>query len=78
MRRQNTLLVRVWIPLLSTYKPAEQLQQNLNERCATGSHPNCIHTAACLTTGPVPLPKQVLYIVQSSVSTRNFQYHVFP
>jgi len=37
--RQHTLLVRVWISLLSTSKPVDQFQQNLNERCATGSHP---------------------------------------
>jgi hypothetical protein len=37
LMRQHTLSVRVWISLFSTYKPANKFQQNLNERCATGS-----------------------------------------
>jgi hypothetical protein len=40
LMRQHTLSVRVWISLLSTYKPDDKFQQNLNERCAIGSHLN--------------------------------------
>ena len=33
-----------------------------------------IRQAVCLTTGPQPLPQRVLYTLQSSASTFNFQY----
>jgi hypothetical protein len=36
-----------------------------------------IHSAVCLTTGPLPLPKRVLLRVRSSASSFNFQYLLF-
>ena len=43
-------------------------------------HPSpvfCIHSVVCLTTGPLPLPQQVLYTVRSSASSFNFRYPRF-
>jgi hypothetical protein len=36
--------------------------------------PDFIHSAVCLTTGPYPLPKQVLHRVRSTVSSFHLQY----
>jgi hypothetical protein len=36
-----------------------------------------IHSAVCLTTGPLPLPKRVLHRVRSSASSFNFPYLLF-
>jgi len=38
--------------------------------------PQFIHSAACLKTGPYPLPKRVLHRVRSAASSFNFQFHL--